>query len=305
MNIGVRKWGTLIILSIIWGSSYILIKKGLTGLTPVQLGSLRMIITAILIVPFSINKLKNIPKEKIKWVVFSAFIGTFFPNYLFAFAETEISSAVAGVMVSLTPLFTLIISVLFFKEEFLKKQFVGVLIGFVGILILVNTEFFISGLNLLYVSFTILAALFYAVNANILKYKLPGISAVAIIGMSFIFLFLPAAIILLFTEFPFQTFTSDPLIIESIIYIVVLAFFGTAIAKVLYIKLLAISSPVFSVSTTYLIPIVAIFWGLLDGEEFKLIQFIGTSVILVGVYLVTKKKHLIVRCLFLKVLILS
>ena len=122
MNIGVRKWGTLIILSIIWGSSYILIKKGLTGLTPVQLGSLRMIITAILIVPFSINKLKNIPKDKIKWVVFSAFIGTFFPNYLFAFAETEISSAVAGVMVSLTPLFTLIISVLFFKEEFLKKR---------------------------------------------------------------------------------------------------------------------------------------------------------------------------------------
>ena len=84
MKIGVRKWGTLIILSIIWGSSYILIKKGLTGLTPVQLGSLRMIITAILIVPFSINKLKNIPKDKIKWVVFSAFIGTFFPNYLFA-----------------------------------------------------------------------------------------------------------------------------------------------------------------------------------------------------------------------------
>ena len=125
MNIGVRKWGTLIILSIIWGSSYILIKKGLTGLTPVQLGSLRMIITAILIVPFSINKLKNIPKDKIKWVVFSAFIGTFFPNYLFAFAETEISSAIAGVMVSLTPLFTLIISVLFFKEEFLKKQFLG------------------------------------------------------------------------------------------------------------------------------------------------------------------------------------
>lgn len=290
MNIGVRKWGTLIILSIIWGSSYILIKKGLTGLTPVQLGSLRMIITAILIVPFSINKLKNIPKDKIKWVVFSAFIGTFFPNYLFAFAETEISSAVAGVMVSLTPLFTLIISVLFFKEEFLKKQFLGVLIGFIGILILVNNEFLISGLNLLYVSFTILAAFFYAVNANILKYKLPDISAVAIIGMSFIFLFLPAAIILFFTEFPFQTFTSDPLIIESIIYIVVLAFFGTAIAKVLYIKLLAISSPVFSVSTTYLIPIVAIFWGLLDGEEFKLIQFIGTSVILVGVYLVTKKK---------------
>lgn len=290
MNIGVRKWGTLIILSIIWGSSYILIKKGLTGLTPIQLGSIRMIITAIMIIPFSLSKLYQIPKNKIKWVAFSAFIGTFFPNYLFAFAETEISSAVAGVMVSLTPLFTLLISVLFFYEKFFKKQLIGVMIGFVGILILVNNEFSISGLNLLYVTFTILAAFFYAVNANILKYKLPDISAIAIIGMSFIFLFLPAVFILLLTEFPIQTFTSDPLILESIFYIVLLAFFGTAIAKVLYIKLLSISSPVFSVSTTYLIPIVAIFWGLLDGEEFRLIQFLGTSVILLGVYLVTKNK---------------
>lgn len=289
MNIVARKWGTLIILSIIWGSSYILIKKGLTGLTPIQLGSLRMIITTLIIVPFSLSVLKQIPKNKIKWVVFSAFIGTFFPNYLFAFAETEISSAVAGVMVSLTPLFTLLISVIFFNEKFLKKQFFGVVVGFVGILILVNNEFLISGLNLLYVSFTILAAFFYAINANILKYKLPNISAVAIIGMSFIFLCVPAFFILLSTDFPILTFTNDSLILESIFYIVILAVFGTAIAKVLYIRLLAISSPVFSVSTTYLIPVVAIIWGILDGEEFKLIQFLGTLVILIGVYLVTKK----------------
>ena len=289
MNIAAKKWGTLIILSIIWGSSYILIKKGLTGLTPIQLGSLRMIITTLIIVPFSLSVLKQIPKNKIKWIVYSAFIGTFFPNYLFAFAETEISSAVAGVMVSLTPLFTLLISVIFFNEKFLKKQFFGVVVGFVGILILVNNEFLISGLNLLYVSFTILAAFFYAINANILKYKLPNISAVAIIGMSFIFLCVPAFFILLSTDFPILTFTNDSLILESIFYIVVLAVFGTAIAKVLYIKLLAISSPVFSVSTTYLIPVVAIIWGILDGEEFKLIQFLGTLVILIGVYLVTKK----------------
>jgi len=289
LNIVARKWGTLIILSIIWGSSYILIKKGLTGLTPIQLGSLRMIITTLIIVPFSLGVLNKIPKNKIKWVVFSAFIGTFFPNYLFAFAETEVSSAVAGVMVSLTPLFTLLISVLFFNEKFLKKQFFGVVVAFLGILILVNNEFLISGLNLLYVSFTILAAFFYAVNANILKYKLPNISAVAIIGMSFLFLCIPAFFILLSTDFPILTFKSDFLILESIFYIIILAVFGTAIAKVLYIKLLAISSPVFSVSTTYLIPVVAIFWGILDGEEFKLIQFLGTLVILIGVYLVTKK----------------
>jgi drug/metabolite transporter (DMT)-like permease len=290
VNLNLRKWGTLIILSVIWGSSYILIKKGLTGLTPVQLGSLRVIITTILIAPIGYNKIKHIPKNKMKWVAISAFVGSFFPAYLFAFAETEISSSVTAVMVSLTPLFTLLISVIIFGEELLKKQVIGVIIGFLGIVVLINNELISSSFNILYVMFIVLAAFCYAVNANLLKYKLPNIPALGIVFMSFLFMFIPAFIVLFFSEFPFSNFTSDPLILESIIYIVILALFGTAIAKVMYIKLLAISTPVFSVSTTYLMPVVAIFWGLLDGEEFKLTQFIGTSIILIGVYLVTKKK---------------
>ena len=290
MNLNLRKWGTLIILSVIWGSSYILIKKGLTGLTPVQLGSLRVIITTILIAPIGYNKIKHIPKNKMKWVAISAFVGSFFPAYLFAFAETEISSSVTAVMVSLTPLFTLLISVIIFGEELLKKQVIGVIIGFLGIVVLINNELLYSSFNILYVMFIVLAAFCYAVNANLLKYKLPNIPALGIVFMSFLFMFIPAFIVLFFSDFPFSDFTSDPLILESIIYIVILALFGTAIAKVMYIKLLAISTPVFSVSTTYLMPVVAIFWGLLDGEEFKLTQFIGTSIILLGVYLVTKKK---------------
>ena len=290
MNLGIRKWGTLIILSIIWGSSYILIKKGLTGLTPIQLGSLRVIVTTILIAPIGYQKIKKIPKEKLKWVAFSAFVGSFLPAYLFAFAETEISSSVTAVMVSLTPLFTLLISVIVFGEELLKKQVLGVIVGFLGIIVLINNELLESSFSLLYVMFVIIAAFCYAVNANVLKYKLPNIPALGIVFMSFLFMFIPAFIVLCFSDFPFADFASNPLIIESIIYIIILALFGTAIAKVLYIKLLAISTPVFSVSTTYLMPIIAIFWGLLDGESFQPIQFIGTLIILMGVYLVTKKK---------------
>ena len=290
MSLSFRKWGTLVILSLIWGSSYILIKKGLTGLTPIQLGSLRVIVTTLLIAPIGYQKIKHIPREKMKWVALSAFVGSFFPAYLFAFAETEISSSVTAVMVSLTPLFTLLISVIIFGEELLKKQVLGVLIGFTGIIVLVNNELISSSFNILYVMFIVLAAFCYAINANVLKYKLSNIPALGIVFMSFLFMFIPAFIILCFSSFPFSDFASDPLIIESIIYIVILALFGTAIAKVLYIKLLAISTPVFSVSTTYLMPVVAIFWGLLDGEEFKLTQFTGTAIILLGVYLVTKKK---------------
>ena len=290
MNLGIRKWGTLIILSIIWGSSYILIKKGLTGLTPIQLGSLRVIVTTILIAPIGYQKIKKIPKEKLKWVAFSAFVGSFLPAYLFAFAETEISSSVTAVMVSLTPLFTLLISVIIFGEELLRKQVLGVIVGFLGIIVLINNELLESSFSLLYVMFVIIAAFCYAINANVLKYKLPNIPALGIVFMSFLFMFIPAFIVLCFSDFPFADFASNPLIIESIIYIIILALFGTAIAKVLYIKLLAISTPVFSVSTTYLMPIIAIFWGLLDGESFQPIQFIGTLIILMGVYLVTKKK---------------
>ena len=290
MSLSLKKWGTLVILSLIWGSSYILIKKGLTGLTPIQLGSLRVIVTTIIIAPIGYQKIKHIPRQKMKWVALSAFVGSFFPAYLFAFAETEISSSITAVMVSLTPLFTLLISVFVFGEELLKKQVFGVLIGFTGIIVLINNELFSSSFNILYIMFIVLAAFCYAVNANVLKYKLSNIPALGIVFMSFLFMFIPAFIILCFSDFPFSDFTSDPLIIESIIYIVILAVFGTAIAKVLYIKLLAISTPVFSVSTTYLMPVVAIFWGLLDGEEFKLTQFTGTAIILLGVYLVTKKK---------------
>ena len=290
MSLSLRKWGTLVILSLIWGSSYILIKKGLTGLTPIQLGSLRVIVTTIIMTPIGYQQIKHIPRQKMKWVALSAFVGSFFPAYLFAFAETEISSSITAVMVSLTPLFTLLISVFVFGEELLKKQVFGVLIGFTGIIVLINNELFSSSFNILYIMFIVLAAFCYAVNANVLKYKLSNIPALGIVFMSFLFMFIPAFIILCFSDFPFSDFTSDPLIIESIIYIIILAVFGTAIAKVLYIKLLAISTPVFSVSTTYLMPVVAIFWGLLDGEEFKLTQFIGTAIILLGVYLVTKKK---------------
>ena len=290
MSLSLKKWGTLVILSLIWGSSYILIKKGLTGLTPIQLGSLRVIVTTIIIAPIGYQKIKHIPRQKMKWVALSAFVGSFFPAYLFAFAETEISSSITAVMVSLTPLFTLLISVFVFGEELLKKQVFGVLIGFTGIIVLINNELFSSSFNILYIMFIVLAAFCYAINANVLKYKLSNIPALGIVFMSFLFMFIPAFIILCFSDFPFSDFTSDPLIIESIIYIIILALFGTAIAKVLYIKLLAISTPVFSVSTTYLMPVVAIFWGLLDGEEFKLTQFTGTAIILLGVYLVTKKK---------------
>ena len=290
MHTNTTKWFYLIALSLIWGSSYILIKKGLVGLTPLQLGSIRITLTTIILCAVGWKQVVTIPKKAWKWIAVTGFFGTFFPNYLFAFAETEIDSAVAAVLNGMTPLFTLLLGVLFFSAQLRWKQTLGVFVGFLGTLVLLFREFnFQSGTGSLYGILVIGAAFCYAVNVNVIKYKLQGISAMAIAIGNFLVILLPALAVLSVSNFPFEGVLSDPKITTSMGYIFILAVLGTALAKVMFNKLVAISSPVFSISITYLLPVVAIGWGMLDGEVFTILQWLGCLFILLGVYLVTEK----------------
>ena len=144
MNLSIKKWLYLIILSFIWGSSYILIKKGLIGLNPLQLGSLRIIVTTLILFIFGWSKLGKIPKDSWKWIALTGYFGTFFPTFLFAYAETAIDSSVAAVLNGMTPLFTLLIGISFFRSELKLKKLFGILIGFGGTLVLVSNEFTIN-----------------------------------------------------------------------------------------------------------------------------------------------------------------
>mgnify|MGYP000023512588 FL=1 len=293
MNTSIKKWVYLILLSLIWGSSYILIKKGLVGLTPLQLGSVRILMTTSILLLFGWKQLKTIPKSAWKWIVFTGYFGTFFPSYLFAFAETVIDSSVAAVLNGMTPLFTLLIGVLFFGSSFKWGKIFGVLIGFGGTLILVSNEFTINtGPKSWYAFLVVVAACCYAINVNVIKYKLAGVSALAIALGNFLAIVFPALLILSFTDFPWAEVSQGAEVSISLGYIFILAFLGTAVAKVMFNELVAISSPVFSISITYLLPIVAIGWGVLDGEVFTLLQWVGCAFILLGVYLVTEKKRL-------------
>ena len=141
MTIMFRKWAYLISLSIIWGSSYILIKKGLIGLTPLQLGSFRILFTTIILLFLGANSLKGITRKQWNWIMQTGFYGTFFPTFLFSFAETEVDSSVAAVLNGLTPLFTIVFAYFLFRIKILQKQFLGVLVGFLGTLLLVAQEF--------------------------------------------------------------------------------------------------------------------------------------------------------------------
>jgi drug/metabolite transporter (DMT)-like permease len=102
-------------------------------------------------------------------------------------------------------------------------------------------------------------------------------------------LVIPAFIVLLFTDF-FSTFEYTETKMNALGYLAILAVLGTGVAKVFYNKMVHLASPIFASSVTYLIPIVAVFWGILDGEKLDLIQFFAGVIILFGVYLVNKKK---------------
>lgn len=286
-----RKWIYLFVLSIIWGTSYILIKKGLQGFTPIQLGSLRAIIATVLLWIIGFKSLRKISKPEWKWIVLSGFIGSFIPMFLFAIAQTEIDSGVAAILNSLVPLFTLFVGLFAFGVGFSKNQLIGVLVGLVGAGFLIFFGKTVNpNQNYWYAGFVVLATICYACNANIIKSKLQDVSPMGIAVGNFTAIIIPAVIVLPVSGFFKDEVISGEFFWSSFGYIVVLCVIGTCIAKVMFNRLVQLSSAVFSVSVTYLIPIVGVFWGALDGEQFTLKQFFAALLILFGVYLVNKKK---------------
>ena len=292
MNSQNRKWIYLIILSIIWGTSYILIKKGLQGFSPLQLGAVRILLAGLFLFIIGYKSLKTIGRGEWKWVTLSGFLGSFFPMFLFAFAETEIDSSVAAILNSLVPLFTLFVGFFVFGVGFTKNQLAGVLLGLLGASFLIFFGKIINpSQNYWYAGLVVLAAIGYACNANIIKNKLQDVSPMGIAVGNFATIMVPGAVVLLFSGFFSTEVLKGSYFWSSLGYIVLLCIIGTCIAKVLFNKLIQLSSAVFSVSVTYLIPLVGIFWGVLDGEQFTLEQGASAALIVLGVHLIHKKRR--------------
>jgi drug/metabolite transporter (DMT)-like permease len=290
MNNQQQKWLSLVFLSIVWGSSFILMKKALIGVTPIQLGALRMIITAVFLLLVGFKSIQRIQKKHWIYIAYTALLGTFIPGFLFAYAIYGIDSSIVSILNSFTPFNTLIFGALVFGFSFKRKQLVGILVGLIGTLILI-----LKGANLnpdqnyWYALLIIIASVGYAFNVNIVKKYLQDLDALAITTGNFLLLLVPATIVLSCTDF-FSTFKTDDVGLESLGYISILSIVGTGIAKTMFNRLVHISTPIFSSSVTYLIPIVAIVWGVLDGEKLSEIQVLAGIIILFGVYLVNKTK---------------
>ncbi|MFD1314077.1 DMT family transporter [Namhaeicola litoreus] len=289
MNEKQLRWFYLITLSLIWGSSFILMKKALIGLSPLQVGALRISIAAIFLSLIGIKKLKEIESKEWKYLILSAFCGTFFPVFLFIYAVYHIDSSIASILNSLTPLNTLIIGVLFFGVAFIKKQFLGILVGLTGAVLLILKGSEINpDQNYFYALFIILASVGYGLNVNLVKKHLSNVNATTITISNFVFLLIPSLIVLFYSGFFEITFNKDVNI--SLVYVSLLSIVCTALANILFYKMVHISSPIFASSVTYLIPLVAIFWGIMDGEHLTILQLLFGTLIIFGVYLINSAK---------------
>ncbi|MBE0423553.1 MAG: DMT family transporter [Lutibacter sp.] len=284
------RWIYLIILSLIWGSSFILMKKALIGLTPIQVGALRILITAVFLLLIGFNRLIKIERKHWKYLMLNALLGSLLPVFLFAFALQNIDSSIASILNALTPLNTLLFGAMAFGFTFKKRQLTGVLIGFVGTAMLI-----LEGAQIhreqeyLYMGFVIIASVGYAFNVNLIKKYLADLDALSITVGIFAILIVPALLVLWLSGF-FQTIEINAFTTSSLVYVSILAVVGTGIATIMFNRLIQLSTPVFSSSVTYLIPVVAITWGILDGEKISFLQFFSGFVILAGVYLANKAK---------------
>lgn len=262
-------------------------KEGLRAFTPYQVASLRMLSAGLVLLPFAIKAFKKIPKDKMGLVIVSGVVGNFIPAYLFCIAETKIDSALAGILNSLTPLFTILVGVLFYKAQTSAIKFLGILIGFIGLTFLLLTGKEMHFDHLSYASLVLLATLMYGINVHTVGRYLKEIGSIQIASVAFSFLILPSAAVLYFTDFFANDFT-DPLVIHSTLTSSVLGMVGTSMASILFYYLVKKAGILFGSLVTYGIPIVAVAWGISYGESLAPLQVVCLGVILFGVYIVNR-----------------
>ncbi|MCT4623749.1 MAG: DMT family transporter [Schleiferiaceae bacterium] len=282
-------WIIFIGLAIVWGSSFILMKRGLESFHFYEVGSFRLAFAFWFTALIGFRYFKKF-KAKDAWPLFVVgILGNGLPYMLFPIALSEIDSSIIGVINSLVPLFTLIIGMVFFKSGVKKLQVLGIIVGFIGAYVLINPHGAHLGEKWYFVFFAIAASLCYALSINTISKKLAHLDSLSITLLSLMFVGIPATSYLLISG-SIMKVVGDPVAQVNLGYIAILGILGTSIAVILFNYLIKISSPIFSASVTYFIPIIAIAWGWFDGEQIGVTTVAGVILILFGVYLVNFKR---------------
>lgn len=285
------KWVLLVLLALIWGSSFILMKKGLHAFRPEQVAAIRISIACLATFPLIAGKLKTLPRKSVPFIAVVGLVGSGIPAFLFATAQTRINSSLAGMLNGLTPVFTLLLGSLFFKTKFTGRQIAGVFTGFAGAagLILVRADGYIGLDSAGYAVLILFATLGYGLSVNTIKTYLGDVNSFLISGVSLLFVGIPYLIFLLSSDFLLRLQTAEGAGV-SFAAVATLGLIGTAVSNVLYFQMVKISSPLFASAVTYLIPVVALLWGFADGEELHPLHMLAMALILCGVALISRPK---------------
>lgn len=281
------QWAILLFLSLIWGTSFILMKRGLESYSNTQVAAFRIFFSFVFMLPITIKNIKVISRDNIRSLIIVGMIGFAIPAFLFTKAQTRIDSSLAGMLNSLTPLFTLVVGILFYRNHTRWVNIAGLIMGLIGAIGLMwNGDMNIfKGINA-FALFIVVATICYGINVNEIKFKLVNLSSLEITSLAFLFTGPIAGIYLLFTDFTPVSETPDYLM--NLAYIAILALFSSVIAVLIFNHLIKYTTTLFATSVTYIIPLFAIMWGTIDGESIRLMQLIWITVILLGVYLVNK-----------------
>ncbi len=278
----------LLLLAFVWGSSFILMKIGLKSFSSDQVAAIRILMASLVLLPLSIKNLKHLKRKDLKNLLIAGFIGSFIPAFLFTKAQTRIDSSMAGMLNSLTPVFTMIIGMLFFKTRSGWIQITGLILGLVGAVWLISIGEEVSRNINTYALFAVIATVLYGTNVNVIKSTLTHLTGIQITSLSFMFLWPVALAYLLTTNF--EPVLQNPDWPVHLLAIATLGIIGTAMAMLLMNSLIRYTSTVYATSVTYIIPIFAIGWGILDGERITFLHICCMAVIMIGVYLINLKK---------------
>jgi len=279
----------LFLLALIWGSSFILMKIGLRSFSSNQAAAIRILLASLVLLPLALKNLRHLKRKDIPGLLVAGFIGSFIPAFLFTKAQTRVDSSIAGMLNSLTPIFTLFVGMLFFRTKSGWRQVLGLLLGLSGAIWLISLGEGLSFRKInTYALFIVLATLFYGISANTIKATLTHLSGIQITSLSFMILWVPALAFLLSTDLqPVFQNSNWPVHFAAL---AVLGIIGTAMAMILMNSLIRYTPAIFTTSVTYIIPIFAIGWGILDGEKITLLHVACMALILAGVYLINLKK---------------
>ena len=248
---------------------------------------MRIFVASMSLLPWVILRLKGLDKRKLALLLIAGLAGNGIPAFLFATAQTELDSSMAGMMNSLVPIIALILGLIFFKMETNRMQIIGIALGLVGAITLMydpTAKFIFNKPTWLILS----ASTLYAINMNVVGRYLRDVPSITVSGVALLWVGPVCGIYLFCTDFVQRT-TDHEFAFWAFLSIMVLALVGTAFALVLFNKLLSIAGTLIASMSTYIIPVFALMWGVLDGEQPEWFRIIGVLIILSGVYLVNKR----------------